>query len=154
MDTINIGFVTDVQYADIENYKLCYYRKSLDKLSEAVDYFNMNNLEFVVQLGDFIEKDWKSYEKVFKIWNRLRHKSYHVLGNHDFEVENPLKRNVPKLFGLKETYYSISIRNWNFIFLNGNDLSLTAFPKTSKEYQISQKYLFSCNTIPNGGMGE
>ena len=111
MTAIKIGFVTDVQYADIENIGLCHYRNSLDKLVEAIDYFNSNNLDFVIQLGDFIERDWESFDSVFEIWRKLKHKSYHVLGNHDFEVNDSLKLKEPELFGLKDRYYSFSIRN-------------------------------------------
>ena len=157
MVPIKIGFVTDVQYADIENVELCHYRSSLYKLSEAIDYFNLIDLDFVIQLGDFIEKDWESFDSVFEIWNKLKHKFYHVLGNHDFEVENFLKAKVPEQFGLEKTYYSFTLNDWNFIFLNGNDLSLTAFPKNSKEYQISEAYLNSFSPKPewwNGAIGK
>jgi len=156
MKSIKIGFVSDVQYADIDNHELCHYRSSLYKLSEAVNYFNSYDLDFVIQLGDFIEKDWESFNSVFDIWDKLDHKSYHVLGNHDFEVKNSLKIKVPELFGLKKTYYSFKMGKWNFIFLDGNDLSLTAFPKSSKQYRISEKYLNSFFPKPewwNGAIG-
>ncbi len=46
MNSIRIGFVSDVQYADIDNHEHCHYRKSLYKLSEAVNYFNSHNLDW------------------------------------------------------------------------------------------------------------
>ena len=156
MASIKIGFVSDVQYADIDNHEDCYYRQSLSKLSEAINYFNSHNLDFVIQLGDFIEKDWKSFNSVFDIWGKLDHISYHVLGNHDFEVKSSLKIKVPEIFGLKKRYYSFQRGEWNFIFLDGNDLSLTAFPKNSEEYQISEKYFESFSLKSewwNGGIG-
>ena len=140
---IKIGLVTDVQYSDIDDMGYCHYRNSLEKLTEAIGYFNSKNLDFVIQLGDFIDQGWGSYHSVFDIWHNLEHKSYHVLGNHDYDVEDYLKSNVPKLFGLEKTFYSFCMHNWRFIFLDGNDLSLCAYPKNSKEYKNSEQYLNS-----------
>ena len=51
--TINFGIVTDLHYAKINALRNRYYHHSLDKLNEAVTIFNDNELDFIIELGDF-----------------------------------------------------------------------------------------------------
>ena len=62
---------------------------------------------------------------------------FHVLGNHDFWVQDRYKRDVPRRLGLSSPYYAITHKGWRFIVLDGNEISLHAWPQTSSEHQDS-----------------
>ena len=83
----------------------------------------------MVHLGDFIDRDFESFDVVAPIYNRLKAPHYHVLGNHDFSVADDKKALVPKRMGLKKRYYDFTHKTWRFIVLDGNDVSLYAYPK-------------------------
>ena len=70
--SIRFGIISDPQYSDIDDMKGREYRKSLDKLSEAIDLLNSEDLEFIVQLGDLIDHEYESYAPVLEVWNRFK----------------------------------------------------------------------------------
>ena len=123
-ENFTIGIITDCQYCDCDVKWNRYYKKSTQRLKEAVNELNKHDLTYTIHLGDFIDKDFNSFDSITPIWNQLKSKSYHVLGNHDFEVTDSLKHLVPAKMGLKNRYYSFNTHNWKFIILDGNDLSL------------------------------
>ena len=53
----SFGLIADVQYCDCEPRGSRYYRSSLTKLKEAVDAFKKDSVEFIINLGDLIDKD-------------------------------------------------------------------------------------------------
>ena len=122
------GAVADCQYCK-ETSAVRKYNLSPKKLAACVDHYNKLNLAFVVHLGDFIDRDFESFDVVAPIYNRLKAPHYHVLGNHDFSVADNKKALVPRRMGLKKRYYDFTHRNWRFIVLDGNDVSLYAYPK-------------------------
>ena len=144
---MRIGILADIQYSDEEKYKKREYRDSLDKLSEAVDDLNQQDLDFVVQLGDLINQDFDSFNPVLNILEKLKHPIYHVLGNHDYIVDDHLKFEIPNLLKMPSRYYSFSKNDWRFVFLDGNDLSLNSHPENSKHYQESKNYFDSLDGI-------
>lgn len=56
---IVFGLIADTQYADCESGKTRFYRNSLAKLHESIDYFNNQKVQFTVNLGDIIDRDQK-----------------------------------------------------------------------------------------------
>ncbi|MCM8541221.1 MAG: metallophosphoesterase [Lentisphaeraceae bacterium] len=134
------GIISDPQFSDIDDMKGRQYRKTLEKLDTTIEELNSQELDFVVQLGDMIDHKFESYEPVLKVWKKLKHKSYHVLGNHDYCVKTPYKTEVLKTLGLSSAYYSFTIDSFKFIVLNGNGLSLNAFDEASEMYTKSKKY--------------
>ena len=122
------GAVADCQYCS-KTSLIRKYNLSPQKLTECVEHYNKLNLAFVVHLGDFIDRDFESFAKVRPIYNRLNAPHYHVLGNHDFSVADDKKALVPAQLGLKKRYYDFSHKGWRFIVLDGNDVSLYAYPK-------------------------
>ena len=85
---LRIGLVTDLHYADKDPRGTRHYRQTLDKLAEAVDEFRRQKIDFVVELGDFIDaadsvatemKDLKTIQRPFAAIADERH---YVLGNH------------------------------------------------------------------------
>ena len=105
-----------------------------------MEHFNKEDLSFVIHLGDFIDRNFSSFDEILPIYNSLEAPGYHVLGNHDFEVADEYKDQVPRKLGMPSKYYDFKIKNWRFICLDGNDLSFIAYPKGSQRYQESEKY--------------
>jgi len=150
------GAIADCQYCDAEstNNK---YRLSPQKLRECVADFNSQELSHVVHLGDFIDREWKSFDVVVPIMNRSKATVYHVLGNHDFSVADKYKKKVPKRLGLKKRYYDFKVGQWRFLILDTNDLSFYAHPEGSRRAKASKRaYEALGGNVPkfNGGLSQ
>jgi hypothetical protein len=131
----SFGFLADVQYCDSDPAGIRYYRKSIDRLQECVDTFNRQDLAFAIHLGDFVDRDFASMDRVLPIFEQLKAPRYHALGNHDFSVEGDLKSAVPAKLGMEKRYYDFSMHGWRFIVLDGNAVSLYAFTEDSTIYR-------------------
>lgn len=129
-----VGIVADVQYCDTENRGTRHYRASKKKLQEAVNTFNEEKVDFIINLGDLIDHDYDSYLPLMEIFSQSSAPVYHVLGNHDFSVAEDKKNEITKLLGLKRKYYTRKHFNWRFIFLDGTEVSVYANKKDSPEY--------------------
>jgi manganese-dependent ADP-ribose/CDP-alcohol diphosphatase len=123
--SLKIGIIADCQYCDCEFNRDWNndYRKGPGRLQDAVNKFNSSDVDLVFHLGDFIDRDFKSYETVKPIFNELTMPSYFVLGNHEFSVADSLKRKVLDKLNLKVPYYSVQKTDWLFIVLDGTDVS-------------------------------
>ncbi len=161
--SLKFGVVADVQYCDCENAPRYnrYFAESIYRLREAKDTFNQNNLNFVVSLGDMIDKDWQSFDRILPVFDSIQTEKYHVLGNHDFSVEDEDKPKVPKRLGMPSRYYHFVKEDWRFIVLDANDLSVKAHPKGTKTYLTSDSLLKSMQKQElthakewNGGIGK
>jgi hypothetical protein len=73
----------------------------------AVDHFNSRPLDFCVNLGDTIDREWRSYDAILAPLAASRHRWEHVFGNHDFALLDgektrgrrpPRHRRAPPLF--------------------------------------------------------
>lgn len=150
------GAIADCQYCAVEGSGGRKYSLSEDKLTKCVTHLNTMDLEYVVHLGDFIDRDFKSFGVVNPIYNQLKAPKYHVLGNHDFSVSDDLKKDVPIKMGLTSKYYDFEVKGWRYVILDGNDISFHAYPKNSDEY-IKAKEYYKVNKITspkwNGAIG-
>ena len=157
-----IGIVSDCQYCNCDTNNLRNYRKSPQRLVTAVEELNKKSLEYTIHLGDFIDRDFESFDTVAPIWNMLISKKYHVLGNHDFSVEDSLKSDVFSKMNLKESerYYSFVVEKWRFIVLDGNDLSFHGSLTDLKQQQTDSLFaLIVKDSLPyaqkwNGGLSK
>jgi predicted phosphodiesterase len=148
--------VADCQYCK-QTSTVRKYSQSPQKLTECVAHYNKLNLAFVVHLGDFIDRDFESFAKVVPIYNRLKAAHYHVLGNHDFSVVDEKKASVPAQLGLKNRYYDLAHQGWRFIVLDGNDVSLYAYPKNDPRTKAATAFhrrLKTGTPTWNGGVGD
>jgi manganese-dependent ADP-ribose/CDP-alcohol diphosphatase len=139
---MRFGVFADCQYCDCETMNNRFYRNSLLKLEDAITHFNQNEkLQFVVNLGDLIDRDIESFNPVNSILEKSEKPVFHVIGNHDLEVEKEQLKFVPEKMGMRELYYSFEKQNWKFIFLNGNGISfLSTDPETVKQAEkMTQK---------------
>lgn len=150
------GAIADCQYCDYEGTRR-QYRLSPEKLRACVADLNNQELSHVVHLGDFIDRDWESFDVVIPIINESKARVRHVLGNHDFSVTDEFKNRVPKRLGLSKRYYDFAVGKWRFLVLDTNDVSLYAYPAGSKKAKESQAIYESLGgALPkyNGGIGE
>jgi len=125
------GAIADCQYCDVVRTSGRRYALSNEKLASCVDALNQMDLAYTIHLGDFIDRDWKSFDVVGPIFERLQMPHYHVLGNHDFSVADHLKKDVPSQMGMPSNYYDFSQDGWRYVILDGNDVSFHAYPKKS-----------------------
>jgi manganese-dependent ADP-ribose/CDP-alcohol diphosphatase len=154
---LRIGAFTDCQYADEDDNGARLYRRAPGKLADAVAHFNRLDLAYVIHLGDFVDKDWASFDALQPVVDKLHHPWKFVLGNHDFAVADDKKALVAQRMGMPARYYSFEEKGWLFLVLDGNDLSDYGWPASSPELANSlalhhDKY----PTAPDwdGGLGE
>lgn len=119
----SVGIIADCQYCDCDIKWGNYYKKAPERLKEAVTELNKHKLAYTIHLGDFIDQRFSSFDSIIPTWNKLQSTSYHVLGNHDFEVADSLKSELFDKLNLKKRYYSIENNDWKFLVLDGTDLS-------------------------------
>lgn len=160
---LRFGVIADPQYADAPpNTKMGrYYANSLDKLAAAIETLNGQDLRFVVTLGDAIDRDFASYERILPLYEKLRHETRFVLGNHDFEVGAEHLGQVVGRLGMPGPYYDFAVSGVRFVVLDGNDVSLFAPPQGDPRWQLAQARLAAAkaaglpNAKPwNGSLGE
>lgn len=125
------GVIADPQYADADPFVELnrYYRASLDKLVAAIEELNRHDLKFVVTLGDIIDRDLASFDRIMPLYERLRHPRAFLLGNHDFSVAPEHLAIVPSALGLERSYYAFSGGGYRFVVLDGNEVSVFAPPE-------------------------
>jgi predicted phosphodiesterase len=138
---LTFGVVADPQYCDCDTRGSRHYRASPEKLAACVEAMNGMDLAFVINLGDFIDRDFASFDRLMPIWERLVHPSHQVLGNHDYEVAEDKKALVPQRLGMPATYYDFELPGWRFIVLDGNALSLHPYAKGSPEHAAAAAML-------------
>lgn len=125
------GILADAQYADVPAEGTRFYRASIGKLEKAVEDYNRQELSFCVHLGDLIDRDWNSFEAILKPLKACRHPVMHVLGNHDFDVADEFKPQVPGRLGLTKRYYHFDRHGFRFIVLDTTELGPYAHPSGS-----------------------
>lgn len=153
----SFGVVADCQYCNADTAGVRHYKLSEEKLASCVEVLNTFALAFTVHLGDFIDRDFESFNVVSPIFKRLNCPQYHVLGNHDYAVADEHKAHIYRELGMPARYYDRFVKGWRFIMLDGNDVSLHAYPKGSPEYKAAEKY--HKENVPeamtwNGAVGE
>ena len=120
---LKIGLIADPQYKDTPKRGDRHYNKSLWKLKEAIDTLNYHKVDFIQNLGDIIDDEWRSYDSIIPIYATINPEieNYHVLGNHDFSVDSIKKSDVLKTLSMPDYYYSYVKKKWRFIVLDGTD---------------------------------
>ena len=136
---MSFGLIADVQYADQEPRGRRHYREAIDKLEECVADLNARDLDFTIQVGDIIDRGEESFDRVLPVFNRLKTRKYHVLGNHDFPVA---RDEVLAKLGLDSAYYSFPHAGWRFVVLDAQDLGVEyGWPEDSENYRRGAEML-------------
>ena len=136
---LTFGVIADPQYADQPTSGSRHYRKSVGKLKESVNNLNKQPLDFVVTLGDVIDKDLASFDTMMPIYEKLKAPHRLVLGNHDLTVADEDKSKVMKTMGMKQPYYSEVRGMWRMIYLDGTDVSTFRYPKNDPRTVAAKK---------------
>lgn len=167
---LSFGVVADCQAANADDFtgKIrgtndeftnC-YRLSPYKLEEAVRTFNEFDLEFIVHLGDFVDRSLHDADQLHRIMARAAAPLYHVLGNHEFWNNDPLEV-VLATYNMESNYYSVRKNGNRFLMLDTCDLGVLEHPEGSMEWKRGKALIDLMqrnNAINayhwNGGIGE
>ena len=148
---LRIGLVADPQYADNPTAGKRYYRESLWKLKEAIVTFNDNDVDFVQNLGDIIDKGWENYDSIIPVYQHLKPgiDNYHLLGNHDYAIDSSHLANLLETLSMPDFYYSYVKKTWRFIVLDATDYSY--FSNSIHKHDTNQinSYFESTTGKPN-----
>ena len=156
---LSVGILTDCQYADADTPPKSkrFYRESPRKLEAAINHLNaMGDLDFMMHLGDAVDRDEKSYAVVMPIFAKAKAPLYHVAGNHDYDIAAALKAKVPELLGMKAPHYSFTRSGWRLIMLDGNVVSLFSTPASSPQHKAAEAFVKASKrklAEYNGGLG-
>jgi predicted phosphodiesterase len=128
---VRFGIVTDCHYADADTVGTRYYRHSLDKLGECVKAMNEQQVDFLVELGDFKDQNSPPSEQktlsylqtVEGVFCKFDGPAYHALGNHDFDSLSKAQflANIENT-GIEtdRSYYSFDFNSLHFVVLDAN----------------------------------
>ena len=154
----SFGIIADVQYCECEPFNNRFYRNSMEKLAMALDQIAYHSPEFIINLGDLIDRDFVSFDPVIEMIEHTGIITYHCLGNHDFSVSPRDRRRVSRITGSADGYYSFVHDRFRFIVLNGNEIATYAV--TSSQRKEGERLLekLQKNEEPNafdwnGGIG-
>ena len=123
---LEVGVIADPQYADIPDRGTRAYRASVAKLGAAVEHFNSRPLDFCVNLGDTIDREWRSYDAILAPLAASRHRWEHVLGNHDFALLDGEKTQVDARLGISARYRYFDRPGFRFVVLDTSAVSTYA----------------------------
>ena len=166
------GVMTDCQYADADDtsgivagskhhFNDNRFRLAPHKLQEAVATFNSHELDFVIHLGDFVDRHLSDVDVVSKITDALKAPLIHVLGNHDFMGSEGRASEVVAKFGLEKSYYSQTVKGYRLIVLDTNELGVIKYEEGTHEWQQGRQKIDELKAADarqaydwNGGLGE
>ncbi len=158
---LTFGLVTDVQYADADPQGERHYRESIPKLKAVAEDLAKQKLPFSLHLGDVIDRKFTSFEPILPLFQAFGHPVRHLLGNHDYTLEDAEKSRVAPLLGMPGDYYTFTVSGVRFVMLDTNDLSIYKHPKGSPEELAAEATLEKLaagkpnNAKPwNGGVSE
>jgi len=117
------GIIADCQYCACSNSGNAYYGNSIPKLQEAVDTINSQGVSHTLHLGDFIQRDFESYDAIEPIYSSLDSAHYYAMGNHEFDVDDDDKPLLLSRLGMPDYYYDFTKYNWRFIVLESTELA-------------------------------
>ncbi|MCX8036896.1 MAG: metallophosphoesterase [Candidatus Sumerlaeia bacterium] len=138
--------IADIQYCDSAPANNRYYRDSLDRLKRCIEHLNSLRPDFVLLLGDLIDAEFASLERVLTVLRDLTMPFYPVLGNHDVQIEQSRRQQAWRMLGYDRRgrgkgYYDFAHKGWRFVALNGTDVSLLAHRPGTLEYQRAMQWL-------------
>jgi len=113
---ISFGVVADCQYAPVDNDDSArHYRRSMDKLRVAVDTFTEHDVDFIVHLGDFVDRSLSHVAAVEAIADTAAAPFWHLLGNHDLDAAGGDLAAAMNALAMDRPYYSRTLGRHRFI---------------------------------------
>ena len=158
---ITFGLVSDCQYTDEddETYIIptpeqlsydCRYRESPERLRQAINFLNTQQLDFVVHLGDFIDRRFTEIEPLNTITQLSKAPFWHVLGNHEYKDKSTPIESVVSVYGMPHRYYVKDVSSYRFIIIDSNEEGVIVPVEESDEYKSGQAYI---NALRQAGRG-
>ncbi|MCZ8179294.1 MAG: metallophosphoesterase [Rhizobium sp.] len=140
---LRLGIIADPQYADLDPDPQLnrYFRRSLDKLREAVEHFNADALDAVIVLGDLIDRGWENFAPVLDILARLKAPRILLPGNHDFLVAADRLASVHALLDMPSPYHEVRFPGIRLLVLDTCEISLFAAPEKDARHMEAQMRL-------------
>lgn len=143
---VTYGVMADCQFADADDFdgkikgsndqfKNC-YRLAPQKLREAIELFNQHELDFIIHLGDFTDRDINDADDLNAITSMSRTAVKHVLGNHEFWIPGTNPQDVIRKYGMPDKYYSFEVNDNKFVVLDTNELGPLEHPVDSVKRKI------------------
>lgn len=120
--TARFGLVTDLHYADKPAAGTRHYRETLTKLDAAAEEFRSAKLDFLVELGDFIDaapsvKQELGYlQRINREFAAICKHRHYVLGNHC--VHTLRKPEFLDAVEKPQSFYSFDSHNLHFVILD------------------------------------
>ena len=170
MKTFRFGVIADCQYDGLNGEpnstgtRFCV--SALGKLQDAGAELNRHELDFVINLGDLIDRQFENFPEPLKVLLGLRAPLYHLVGNHDFcgpdyEYAVTPREEIFRILDLQNPYYSWNQNGWKFIVLDTNEVGTIEWPPGTPQYDEGAKVLSemkeagAINSRPwNGGLSE
>lgn len=121
-ETIRVGLITDLHYADKPAAGSRHYRETLAKLDEASNQFASDKVDFVVELGDFIDAadsvdtELQYLKTVNRQFEKVAKERHYVLGNHC--VDTLTSREFLDTVEQPKSYYSFDRGETHFVVLD------------------------------------
>ncbi|MCB1078118.1 MAG: metallophosphoesterase [Verrucomicrobiae bacterium] len=119
---LKFGVVTDIHYADKEPTPTRFYRESLKKLSADLDFLEPHRPDFIVELGDLIDKSddidqqIEFLKRIEEVYAKATCDRHYVLGNHC--VETLTKSEFIENCGATAAHYSFDKGGVHFVVLD------------------------------------
>ena len=119
---VSFGLITDLHYADKPPAGSRHYRETPDKLAEAAERFSSEKLDFVVELGDFIDAassvdtELRYLTRINRDFAAISKKRHYVLGNHC--VDTLTKAEFLGGVEQEKSYYSFDSGGVHFVVLD------------------------------------
>ena len=136
---IRFGLIADIQYGDCDTKGSRFYRNSLQKLDSCIMDFNQKKVDFIINLGDLVDRNPQDIPPVISALSRAEAPVYNITGNHDY---NGIENNSDLYTELKmpHEYYALTLPNWRFILLNTNEIATYAnISGTWKEQELNSQ---------------
>jgi alkaline phosphatase len=128
---VRFGLVTDLHYAKRDSVETRHYKQSIDKLNDAMRIFGENNLDFIVEIGDYKdmtadadrEQSLSFIDEIETVFQQFDGPKYHVLGNHDMDCISKtdfLKHTSNSGKAKGKNHYSFIQKGVKFVVLDAN----------------------------------
>jgi predicted phosphodiesterase len=128
---LRFGMITDLHYADIAPRGSRHYRQSQGKLAECLDLMKQEQVDFLIELGDFKDQATPpehdgtlGYLKTIEAqFQGFEGPTYHVLGNHDMDSiskQDFLSQVTNTGIAPDASYYAFDAQGLHCIVLDAN----------------------------------
>jgi alkaline phosphatase len=120
---VTFGIFSDLHYANEDDGDRL-KSLSLQKLTNAIDFFTKSNVDFIINLGDTIDlaesidAERKLCKEINDTVSTINVPVYHVIGNHDVAMFD--KQEFLHEINMQNAYYSFTCKGLNFTILDGN----------------------------------